>query len=323
MTAPIGLVADIGGTNVRFALVGADGTMSAVANLRCADYPGPAEAARAYLQRAGAAMPPRAAFCVASPVNGDVVSMTNSPWCFSTSGVAETLGVVHLDVVNDFTAVALCLPHLGPEDSRPVGGGTPQPDGTIGVLGPGTGLGVAGLVPARDAWVPIPGEGGHVTMAAANDHEARVLATLRERFGHVSAERVLSGPGLVNLYTALCRLNGRDAQDLAPDQITDGALEGTCPMCRAALDLFFAMLGTVAGDLALTLGARGGIYIAGGILPDMPDAFAASDFRARFEDKGRFRGYMAGVPARLILHPYPAFLGLAGLLHEEGPRVAL
>ncbi|MGE5503516.1 MAG: glucokinase [Actinomycetota bacterium] len=314
MDAPA-LIADIGGTHVRFALARPGSEPADVMVMRCADYPGPAEAATAYLEAVTPPVrPARAAFAVASPITGDRIDLTNSPWGFSVEGVRAQLGLDRFEVVNDFTAVALSVRHLGPAHLLGLGGGGAADGVPIGVLGPGTGLGVSALVPAKSGeWVALAAEGGHATMAPANDREAAILAWLRARFGHVSAERVLSGPGLVNLYEAVANLSNRVPAYTTPDAISQRALDGSCPVCREALDTFFAMLGTVAGNLALMLGARGGIYIAGGILPRMQGALAASGFRARFEDKGRFKSYLAPIPAWLVIHPQPAFIGLAGL----------
>ncbi|MDA8232105.1 MAG: glucokinase [Magnetospirillum sp.] len=312
------LIADIGGTHVRFALVRKGEEPANVVILRCSDYVGPAEAAEAYLRAMdGSGRPERAAFAIASPILGDRVAFTNSQWDFSIGDVERALGLERLHVVNDFTAVALSIPHLAARDLVKVGGGEKAAAAPMAALGPGTGLGVSALVPAADGrWVPLASEGGHVTMAAADDKEAAILSWLRRRGGHVSAERVLSGPGLVNVYEAVAAVNGRQAVHKTPETISQRAVDGTCPISGEALGIFFGMLGTVAGNLALTLGARGGVYVAGGILPRMVEAFAASAFRDRFEDKGRFRPYLEAIPTWLIVHPQPAFAGLAGLATE-------
>lgn len=312
----VSLIADIGGTNARFALVDEEGGVGAPMAVRCAEYAGPAEAARAVLSAHGITeQPVRGAFCVACPVTGDVVNLTNSAWHFSIEQVRNSLGLERLQVINDFTAVALSVRHVGPEHLLKVGGGAVVDGAPIAVLGPGTGLGVSALVPdSSGQWVALATEGGHVTLAATDAREDAVLERLRRRFGHVSAERVLAGAGLVNLYEALADVHGVSAVYTAPDAVSQRALDGSDPLCRETLELFFAMLGTVAGNLALTLGARGGVYLAGGILPRMRDAFAQSAFRRRFEDKGRFRDYLAPIPAWLVVHPQPAFAGLAGLV---------
>lgn len=310
------LIADIGGTHARFALVRDGQPPADVMVLRCGDYPGPAEAARAYLTVVGVDVrPSRAAFAVASPVLDDHVAFTNSHWDFSISSVHEALGVERFDVINDFTAVALSMPHLTANDLLKIGGGEAVAEAPVAVLGPGTGLGVSALVPTPDGRrIPLSTEGGHITMAAADDTEAALISWLRARYGHISAERVLSGPGLVNLYEASVGLKGRQKVYTTPEVITQRALENSCPYCREALGHFFAMLGTVAGNLALTMGARGGVYLAGGILPRMPEALADSAFRARFEAKGRFQPYLEAIPTWLVVHTQPAFAGLAALV---------
>lgn len=311
------LVADIGGTNARFGLI--DGrTVRDTRVLRCADHASIEDAAAAYLSAVGLAAPGmpgrprRGAFAVAGPVTGDRIAMTNLVWQFSVGRVRDALGLDGLAVINDFTAVALSVPRLAEEDRRQVGEGTPQPGAVVAVLGPGSGLGVSGLVPgANGRWTALSGEGGHVTMAPISDRESAVLGQLRKGFDHVSAERVLSGPGLVNLYTALSILDGREPAALTPAQITDTALAGTDPHCVEAVEMFCAMLGTVAGNLALTLGARGGVYIAGGIVPRLGTLFAHSRFRKRFAEKGRMREFLAPIPTYVVTHELPAFLGLA------------
>ena len=314
------LLADIGGTNARFALAHAGAAPGAVAVLPCDGFAGLAEAAEAYLETANPPVrPARAAVAVASPVTGDEVTLTNRRWSFSVAAMRERLRLERLWVVNDFAAIARAIPHLGPGDRAAVGGGEPAPGAPVAVLGPGTGLGVSALVPDRaGGWLPLATEGGHVTLPATDAREMAVIDYLRGRYEHVSAERALSGPGLVNLYEALARIAGRDAETLEPSEITARALLGDDALCVDAVALFCCFLGTVAGDLALTLGARGGVWIAGGIVPRLGDAFARSPFRARFEAKGRFTPYMKAIPTYVVTHKYPAFPGLAALVEEEG-----
>ena len=307
------LVGDIGATNARFALLGTDGAPARLRVFACDDFPGLAEAVETYLA-AERAKPAEAAFAVASPVAGDRVTLTNHPWSFSIEELRRRLGLTRLVMVNDFAANAMALPHLGPDGRQKIGGGSAASRAAMAVLGPGSGLGVSGLIPGERGPIAIAGEGGHATLAPADDRESEVLARMRRRFGHVSAERVLSGPGLVNLYQALAESDGVPAEPFSPAQITDREIGETHPLCRAAVDLFCAMLGTVAGDLALTLGAHGGVFIAGGIVPRLGATFAQSRFRARFEDKGRFSPYLAAIPTYVVTYPFPAFLGLAALL---------
>jgi glucokinase len=310
-----GLVGDIGATNARFALVDSKGEVVRTRVLACGDYPRVEDAIGDYLRAEGVGRPRAAALAVASPVTGDHIAFTNNPWQFSITDLRQTLALERLEVVNDFTANALAVPRLSARDRRQVGGGSAVAGTPIAVLGPGSGLGVSGLIPAAGGvWIPLGGEGGHATMAASTDREDAVLSLMRHRFDHVSAERVLSGPGLVNLYAALAELDGVPAAGYTPAQITDPAIGASDRRCREATEMFCAMLGTVAGNLALTLGARGGVYIAGGIVPKLGPVFDMSPFRGRFEAKGRFRDYLVAIPTFVVTNPVPAFLGLAGLL---------
>jgi len=311
------LVGDIGGTNARFGLLRGPGQpLEAVQTLACADFPGPGEAIENYLAGNGLPRPRWCAFGIANPVEGDAVRMTNHHWAFSIRELQDTLGLDRLLVLNDFTALALALPALGPADLVKVGGGTAAPRAAIGLLGVGTGLGISGLVPYDDDYAPIEGEGGHVTLAACDAREAALIAKLSTRYPHVSAERVLSGPGLVALYEAHAAVAGKPTEALTAADITTRGLAGDCPLCAATLHTFCAMLGTVAANLALVLGARGGIYIGGGIVPRLGDYFARSPFRARFEQKGRFSDYLARIPTYVIHAPYPALLGAARALER-------
>jgi len=312
------LVGDIGGTNARFGLVSPDGSLLHSRVLADADYPGIAEAIAAYLaDRGGLPRPRRGAIAIASPVTGDEVRMTNHPWVFSVSGLQKRLGFQRLDVINDFTAQALALPHLKDGDKMAVGGGEALAGYPIGVLGPGSGLGVSGLIPAGKRWIPLAGEGGHATMPPITERESAVLAAMRRHLDHVSGERVLSGPGLVNLYNALAEVDGVPAQQYTAAQITDPEIDGRDALCREATGMFCAMLGTVAGNLALTLGAKGGVYVGGGIVPRLGDRFADSAFRERFEAKGRFHEYLSTIPTYVVTHKLPAFLGCAAALMER------
>jgi glucokinase len=311
------LIADIGATNARFALVGAAGAVEHVRVLACDDYATISDAIAAYLAADSLPSPRAAALAVASPVTGDLIALTNHPWSFSIAALKQHLALDRLIVVNDFTANALAMPHLHPDERFQVGGGSPAPEAPIAVLGPGTGLGVSGLLPTGSGWTALSGEGGHATMAPADERESLVLDHMRRRFDHVSAERLLSGPGLVNLYQTLCEIEGVPAAPFTPAQITDRRIGEAEPLCRAALEMFCAMLGTVASDLALVLGARGGVYIAGGIVPRLGARFAETGFRERFEAKGRFRPYLTAIPTYVVMHPILAFLGLVSLLDAK------
>jgi glucokinase len=317
MTAGVwGLVGDIGATNARFALIEPSGTLAQIRVLACDDYSTIGEAIAAYLVDASGIKPAQAVLAVAASPTGDEVSMTNHPWTFSIEDLRQRLGLCRLNVVNDFHAAAAAVPHLTDNERVKVGSGEAVAEAPIGVIGPGTGLGVSALIPTAAGPKPIPGEGGHATMPPADAHESAVLDLMRTRFDHVSAERVLSGPGLVNLYNALCELAHVPAASLTAAQITDPRTGAGDEYAREVTAMFCAMLGTVAGNLALTLGARGGIYIAGGIVPKLGDAFATSQFRARFEAKGRFQTYLAAIPTYIVVHPFAALLGASKLFVE-------
>lgn len=314
------LVGDVGATNARFGLVSPDGAIVHSSTFDCADFAEIGDAVEAYLgQRGGLPMPHIGALAIAAAVTGDRISMTNHPWSFSVAALRDRLGFERLIAINDFTAVALALPRLSPADRTPVGGSAPIEGKPIAVLGPGSGLGASGLVPAGSGWAALTAEGGHVTMAPANERESAVLDLMRQRYDHVSAERVLSGPGLVNLYNALAALDRVPATSYTAAQITDPEIGAGDPLCREATDMFCAMLGTVAGNLVLTLGAQGGCYIAGGIVPRLGARFADSGFRRRFEAKGRMQSYLAAVPAYVVTHKLPAFLGCAAALAAPAP----
>ena len=312
--APPVLLADIGGTNARFALTRA-GAVEETRHFLVADHLGPLEAIRAFLDEVGPqVMPRRAALAFAGPVEDGRAQLTNGNWRVSASGLRRILDLDSVAVVNDCAAAAWALSKLGGEDLVPLGGGAAAKGAPAAMIGPGTGLGVAGFIPGRPRPVVVASEGGHVTMPPADRRESALLEYLRGRFGHVSAERVLSGPGLENLFQAVAAVDGLTAPSRPAQEIVAQALAGGCRVSVAALDCFCAMLGTMAGNLALTFGARGGIYIGGGVVPRFAEFLAASRFRERFESKGRFAAYLDRIPAFVIVHPDPAFLGLAALV---------
>lgn len=308
------LLADIGGTNARFGLALPHNTaVEQITALRCADYAGPVEAAQAYLGHHGIKTGEvhYAAFAVATPVNAPVLHLTNNNWSLDQRAVEDALKLRKLTVVNDFEALALALPVLTAADYQVVGAAQPRPHHTKVVLGPGTGLGVAGVSFQHGHWAALPGEGGHATLAANDDFEADVIQAARKHYPHVSAERFLSGIGLPVLYAAVCAVKGLPAQPLNAAQITDQGQQGADAACATTLDTFFALLGSFAGNAALTLGAQGGVFIGGGIVPRMFDALTRSRFRERFESKGRFQGYLHNISTAVITAQYPALAGLA------------
>jgi len=312
----LALVADIGGTNARFALVPpGEKTPQHELTLRCREFAGPVEAVRHYLSTVGNPDIRVAAFDVATAVTQDLVRLTNGPWSFSTSDTRDALGLDRLHVINDFTALALAVPVLEEPETRKVGGGTPVPETAIGVLGAGTGLGVSGLLWHDGRWLAVQGEGGHVAFSPVTEREDAILRIFRRRYGrHVSVERFLSGMGLSNIHEALCELDGSQTARLEPAQITKRAFDGTDQRSLETVDIFCAALGTAAGNLAVTLGARSGVYVGGGIVPKLGAFFDQSAFRERFEDKGRFSKYVTSIPTYVILAQTPALRGLATLL---------
>jgi len=311
------LVADIGGTNARFGLVHGPGApVDDIIALRCAEFASPEAAAQSYLDRVGADLgrrvqPQLAAFALATPVNSETIKMTNSDWVISRDAAERALGMGRLLLINDFEALALSLPHLTSDDLRIFGGGAPLPGMPMAVIGPGTGLGVAACVPCGKTWRALAGEGGHVSVSAADDFESELLRILRSHFDHISAERLLSGIGLPHLHGAVAQVRGEAAACLKAEEITRRAMEDNDATCTATLEVFCAMLGTFAGNVALTLGARGGVYIAGGIAQKLGEFFLRSRFRERFEAKGRFRNYLTPIATALITAPYAALSGAA------------
>ncbi|WP_242886307.1 glucokinase [Actinomadura litoris] len=318
------LVADVGGTNARFALVdGPDGAPTGVESLPTREFAGLAEAAAAYLERFAPGVRPSAACLavagpvVAGPTGGGTYRLTNAGWPAGTpEDVRRHLGIPHLEIVNDFEALALALPRLGPADLVPIGGPATRPgeavapppaaEAPMAVMGPGTGLGVAGLIPVPGGWVQLASEGGQVDIPAGTDREIEVMRLLRAERGAATAELLLSGDGLSRIHRYLAELDGEAAEPLTAAQISRN---GDDPRCAEALGMFCALLGSLAGNVALTLGARGGVYLGGGILPRITAVLTGSAFRSRFEAKPPMEDYLRPIPTALIVHPGPALVG--------------
>lgn len=312
MAQPSALIADIGGTNARFALI-SDGTASPkeARNLAVDDYPSIQDAIQSYLASVGVATPERCCIAIACPTHNDRIRMTNNGWVFSKQQLQSDLGFSGLKVINDYAAMALAAPCMEAEHLMQVGSGTQMAGFPVAVLGPGTGLGVSGLVSAGSHHIPVVTEGGHVDFAPTNEQEIELLRFLLKRYEHVSAERLLSGMGLENIYQGLASIRGLNVSPLKPAEISKAAFEEQDALALDTLDQFCATLGNVAGNCALTYGAQGGVFITGGIIPRMPEFFKASSFRARFEAKGRFVEYMQSIPTYLMQHPQPGLLGAA------------
>ncbi len=299
------LLADIGGTNTRCALGSAPGGIGNLIGYRNDDFGSLEEVLAGYLAALPASSRPAAAvLAIAAPIHGDDVRMINRDWAFSRPELRRRLRLASLEVLNDFAALAWSLPVLEPRDLVPVGGGSPVPDGVKVVLGPGTGLGVASLIAGAGGWQAVPGEGGHVTVPAQDPQEEAVIRMARERFGHCSAERLLSGSGLSFLHLAL-----HGGPEISPEKI-GRLLEAGDAQGVATFGMFFRLLGTVASNAALMLGAFGGVYIGGGIVPRYIDVFRRSGFREQFEAKGRYRDYLRAIPTWAVTSAYPALTGL-------------
>ncbi|MGC1301414.1 MAG: glucokinase [Caulobacteraceae bacterium] len=315
----LALVGDIGGTNARFALVElADGAaLQSPRNYRSGDHVSLEAAIEAYLESLTPALMPRAVcVAVAGPVTDGVAAFTNLPWKVSEVGL-RAAGFQRARVINDYEALAFGAPALTGADVHPIGDvPPPAPDQTMVVMGAGTGFGASALCRRRDGALVTAGEGGHISFAPVDELEVEILRRLAMRFGRVSIERILSGPGLLNLYQALADIADSDAPCATPAEVTAKALAGD-DLARHAVERFCAIFGSVAGDFALAYGAKGGVYLAGGIAPQLADALDAGDFRKAFEAKGRLQPYLASIPTYVVTHPYLALIGAARALQAQ------
>ncbi len=314
------LIGDIGGTNARFALVKRGSfELNDILILRCADYPRLEDAIRDYLNRVGATgerAPREACLAFACPVHADEVCMTNNAWCFSKRQVKEAFGFSLFKVINDFTAQALGVPHLLADELIPVKAGTSEPHRARLVIGPGTGLGVAGLFPGQNNWIPLPTEGGHATFAPTDDRERELLGYFQEKYGRVSVERLLCGQGLLDLYRAHAALAGKASLYNSAADVTGAARAGDV-LAEEVLLRFLKILGDACGDAALMIGAQGGIYLCGGILPRLVDWLQRSRFCEAFIHKGRMSAYNARIPVWVVNAPWTGLHGAAEALHNK------
>ncbi|MDO7901902.1 glucokinase [Pseudomonas sp. K1(2024)] len=310
------LVGDIGGTNARFALW-RDNDLHAVQVLATADYSSPEQAIEAYLHEQGIARGGVSDVClsVAGPVDGDDFRFTNNHWRLNRTAFCNTLQVQRLLLLNDFSAMALGMTRLKPGEFVEVCPGQADQARPALIIGPGTGLGVGTLLNLNKHWMALPGEGGHVDLPVGNAREAAIHQHIQGQIGHVSAETVLSGGGLVRLYQAICALDGAVAQHKTPAQITEAALGGE-PRALAVIEQFSRFLGRVAGNNVLTLGARGGVYIVGGVIPRFVELFLRSGFATSFADKGCMSGYFPGVPVWLVTAEFSGLLGAGVALQQ-------
>ena len=305
------VVADIGGTNARFAVADLETLeLSEIMHFLCSEHPTLACAASAYLEGLKES-PSHAALAVAAPVVGEEISLTNSPWSFTRAALCRATGLEGALVLNDFQALALSLPNLSSSELHQIGGSDPVPRAAKLVLGPGTGFGVAGLVWTGTEWVAVPSEGGHMSLAAHTARECELAEQLRSGRPHLSVERALSGPGLADLYRAVAALHGETQELLAPSEVLTRGISGNDKTAMEALGQFVSWLGGFAGDAALLFGARGGVYLGGGIAPKMLDALSTGIFLSAFQDKGRMRNYLASIPVYVILAEHATLKGAA------------
>lgn len=316
------LVGDIGGTHARFGLVPEAGEPVVKSRrLVCADHASLESAIDAYLREVDAGSPRSACLAVAGPVTGDRVRFSNRGWDFSITALRERFELRELGTINDFEALALSLPHLDRSDRQRVGGGQVVDGAPMAVVGPGTGLGVAGLVRADDRWAPVPGEGGHVELAPTDDLEVAVMKIVRADRGRVSAESLLSGPGIRRLYRAIATVEGLSPLEMGPRAITAYATEGEDAehrrLCRLTAETFVSMVAGFAGNVALTFGARGGVYLAGGIICNLEGFYTETSFRQRFESKGRMSDYVRSIPTFFVTVETPALQGAAVWLTDR------
>jgi glucokinase len=308
------IVADIGGTNARFAVADLSTLdLSHISQVLCAAHPTFAAAFSSYLAELPGPLD-HAAIAVAAPVTGEDIHLTNSPWSFAKHELCRTVGLKDVLVLNDFEALALSLPYFASTELHQIGGAAPEEHATKIVLGPGTGLGVAGLGWSGERWIAVPGEGGHSSLGAHDERELALLERLRKGRLHLSTERVLSGPGLAELYQAIAASHGESPPELQPNDVLERALSGVDAIAEAALAMFITWLGRFAGDVALLFGARGGVYLGGGIAPKIALALSAGAFREAFEQKGRMTAYLAPIPVYVIRAGFATLKGAAAAL---------
>nr|WP_245215322.1 glucokinase [Pararoseomonas baculiformis] len=302
------MIADVGGTNARFAVCEPGGAPVEERKLSVAEYPGLVDAALAYL---GGRSVEEAVFAVATPVLGDEVAFTNSPWRFNIPEAQARLGLRRLVVINDFVAQASAIRGLGAEDLRPLKPGRARAGRPRVVIGPGTGLGVAFLVGDGESARVLSSEAGHASFSPQDERQARLLEALRPEFGHVSTERLLSGPGLLRIANGVAAMDGHDLRFSTPPEVTERAKAGDCPVCQEALRIFAAILGATAGDLVLTLMAEGGVYVTGGLCRNMGPLLDPVSLHQGFTAKGRFSAYLEAVPITQVIRPHTGLLGAA------------
>jgi len=313
----VNIIADIGGTNMRVAIAGEHGDISAIEIYACADYAGLAEVLNNFIEKHQLHNKDiSACLAIACPVDKDLIVMTNLPWQFSQQALKAQLQLHELVLINDFTAIAHAIPQLTDSQKVQIGIGEVIADKPISICGPGTGLGVANLVPLNQGWLSLSGEGGHVDFAPVDQQEAEILNFLNTKYARVSYEQLLSGLGLEQIYQALSFIKNGVASELPAKEITARGLANTCELCAETIAQFCRVLGSFAGNLALTLGSYGGVYIAGGIVPRFIEYFENSDFRTRFEAKGRMSGFNQPIATFVVTEEQPGLMGAAAYLRQ-------
>ncbi|BCH21296.1 glucokinase [Mesorhizobium sp. L-8-10] len=306
------LIGDIGGTNARFALlVDTQAEPKEFPIVRTADFATIDDAIQSSILDRTSVQPRTAVLAVAGPVDGDEIELTNCDWIVRPKAMFETLGLSDIVVLNDFEAQALAVVALGEEHMEKIGSGQPERSGSRVVLGPGTGLGVAGLIHACHRWIPVPGEGGHMDLGPRSPRDFEVFPHIERIEGRVSGEQILCGRGLVNVYRAIAKADGKTATFTTPAEITAAALDKSDRIAEQALEMFVTCLGRTAGDLALVFMSRGGVYLTGGIAQKIVPALKAGNFREAFEDKAPHSEMLKSMPVYVITHPLAALAGLA------------
>jgi glucokinase len=313
------LIGDIGGTNARFAIL-ADNQSEMVhfPNVRTADHATIDDAIRKTIVEQAGIEPNSTVLAIAGPVEGDEIPLTNCPWVVKPRGMKATTGISEVIVLNDFEAQALAVLALGPEHMEKIGGGEIEEHAGRVVLGPGTGLGVAGLIHAFGGWVPVPGEGGHMDIGPRTPRDFEIFPHIEKIDGRISGEQILSGRGLVNAYRAVAIASGVEPRFTQPAEITAAALGKIDAVAEEALAFFVTCLGRTAGDLALVFKSKGGVFLTGGIAQKIVPALKAANFREAFEDKAPHQELMSSMPIYVITHPLAALAGLAAFARRPG-----
>jgi len=318
MNNTINLIADIGGTNLRIGTTSPEGSIDNLKLYQCGSFSGLSEIVQDYLTGFDtSSVKINACFAIACPVDNDLISMTNLPWEFSKKELQQTLNLSTMYFINDYTAIAHAVPALNDSQKIQIGTGDVVEHKPISICGPGTGLGVANVVYSNGQWISLGGEGGHVDFAPVDETETEIFNFLSKKYNHVSYEQLLSGLGIEQIYQALMSIKGLEPEALEAKDITARAVNNDCDVCKESVDKFCEILGSFAGNLSLTLASFGGVYIAGGIVPRFIEYVQNSNFRSRFEAKGRFESFNQSIPTFVITEPQPGLIGASAYLCQQ------